>query len=54
VLVKDASEHAEQVMRDVLHARRIVDDQIENDDDLIVCDRSPFRSAEDVARWWDA
>jgi tetratricopeptide (TPR) repeat protein len=54
VLVKDASEHAEQVLRDVLHARRIVGDQIDDDDDLIASDRSPFRSAEDVVRWWDA
>jgi tetratricopeptide (TPR) repeat protein len=52
--VKDASEHAEQVLRDVLHARRIVGDQIDNDDDLVASGRSPFRSAEDVARWWDA
>jgi tetratricopeptide (TPR) repeat protein len=54
VLLKDASEDAEQVLRDVLHARRIVGDQIDNDNDPVASDRSPFRSAEDVARWWDA
>jgi tetratricopeptide (TPR) repeat protein len=55
MLVEDVSEHAEQVLRDVLQARRIVEGKIDADESpVVVPSHISLRTSEDVARWWDA
>jgi tetratricopeptide (TPR) repeat protein len=55
MLVEGVSEHAEQVLRDVLQARRIVEGTIEADESpVVVPSHLSLRTSEDVARWWDA
>lgn len=52
--MEDTSKHAEQVLRDVLHARHTLGDPAVTDDQLVVSGQSPFHTAEDVAGWWEA